>query len=654
MSEVITVQDLENLKKHEIFEAEVITGKVGGLASGANINSATNAVTGQIQDTLPKILSDLGMQVQSWPASVGGVLTSPSQMFLNDIVGSAGKDDYYAWAGAFPKTVAPGTDPALAGSGYVKRSDKFAKVAAREAIRRSYAEAGYTLTPGSFEAGGVLTSARDVLLHEASGKAYTGAGPFPQTVPAGTDPTSVGFTFIDIGQSTVPDYTTLRAYAGPAKTVFVSGVVGVSAPYSIAGAFAHDATDTTSADNGGTVIVDGLNRRWKRQYDGLANVLWWGVKADGATNDTAAMQSALDSGLAEYFCPRGIYLFNGSISVPQWARIVGENFIEATGNPTASTNSTVFKSTLTSGDFLTGALITVERVTFFNGVFVYGTTSTGSTATAVGLSSGTFKSCVFISWYAVFNMTGTPYYTLIENCNMRFCDYGFIFQVAAYNLNLVRPSFTDVKKVFYGVGNQGWSDIKVMGGSIENYQEVSNGPGHLAFFGTYFESLTPVNAAIQFTTDDASVGLFGCKIYVNNHSYFIHNSGRNYLSITSIGNSLVGDSVVPGASYCALPVQGNVVMKSDKLSGAYSGNYTDVTADSSDGIGFDIDYPNIPGTSLQAAWSLKKWRGPTTARQTTYQPVAAYPASPAKGTVVYHNPTNKLSVFDGSVWVPLH
>ena len=62
---------------------------------------------------------------------------------------------------------------------------------AREALRRSYAEAGYNLVDGSFEVGGVLVNANDVLLHEASGKAFTGpAGP----VAAGTDPSSGGFT----------------------------------------------------------------------------------------------------------------------------------------------------------------------------------------------------------------------------------------------------------------------------------------------------------------------------------------------------------------------------------------------------------------------------------------------------------------------------
>lgn len=77
-------------------------------------------------------------------------------------------------------------------------SDEFAvpsassstKVLTREALRRSYAEAGYNLVDGSFDAGGTLVNANDVLLQESTGKAYSGpAG----AVAAGTDPTSGGF-----------------------------------------------------------------------------------------------------------------------------------------------------------------------------------------------------------------------------------------------------------------------------------------------------------------------------------------------------------------------------------------------------------------------------------------------------------------------------
>ena len=61
----------------------------------------------------------------------------------------------------------------------------------REALRRSYAEAGYNLVDGSFEAGGTLVNANDVLLQERTGKAFSGpAG----DVAAGTNPAMGGFT----------------------------------------------------------------------------------------------------------------------------------------------------------------------------------------------------------------------------------------------------------------------------------------------------------------------------------------------------------------------------------------------------------------------------------------------------------------------------
>lgn len=64
------------------------------------------------------------------------------------------------------------------------------KVLTRESMRRSYAEAGYNLVDGSFEAGGALVNANDVLLQESTGKAFSGpAGP----VAAGTDPVLGGF-----------------------------------------------------------------------------------------------------------------------------------------------------------------------------------------------------------------------------------------------------------------------------------------------------------------------------------------------------------------------------------------------------------------------------------------------------------------------------
>lgn len=61
-----------------------------------------------------------------------------------------------------------------------------------EALRRSYAEAGYQLVVGSFESGGAITTITEILLYEASGQAYAWEGALPKVVPPASSPASTG------------------------------------------------------------------------------------------------------------------------------------------------------------------------------------------------------------------------------------------------------------------------------------------------------------------------------------------------------------------------------------------------------------------------------------------------------------------------------
>lgn len=102
------------------------------------------------------------------------------------------------------------------------------------------------------------------------------------------------------------DYATLRAYVGSAKRVYITGYLVAATPSGISGTFVRDDADTTTVDDGGTVIVDALGRRWKRMFDGAANFKWWGAVGGGAIDDTVAAQAAFDAcGLtaAEYADP---------------------------------------------------------------------------------------------------------------------------------------------------------------------------------------------------------------------------------------------------------------------------------------------------------------------------------------------------------------
>lgn len=124
----------------------------------------------------------------------GATLTNPRQTLLWDVA-DGGDGQEYGWSGEFPKVVPATSTPTSTGGisvgAWISRFDPELRIQVREALRRSYAEAGYNLVDGSFEAGGVLVNANDVLLHEASGRAFTGAA---GTVSAGTNPASGGFT----------------------------------------------------------------------------------------------------------------------------------------------------------------------------------------------------------------------------------------------------------------------------------------------------------------------------------------------------------------------------------------------------------------------------------------------------------------------------
>lgn len=61
--------------------------------------------------------------------------------------------------------------------------------------------------------------------------------------------------------------------------------------------------------NGGTVFAKSDGGFWVRQYSGAVNVKWFGAKGDGITDDTAAIQLALDSNTIIYI-PNGIFLLD--------------------------------------------------------------------------------------------------------------------------------------------------------------------------------------------------------------------------------------------------------------------------------------------------------------------------------------------------------
>lgn len=168
----------------------------------------------------------------------------------------------------------------------------------REQWRRTLAEAGLTLVAGSFEEGATVNSKTDAVWHIAGGQCYTWDGATsPKTVPVKSTPTSTGGVgpgkWLSVGDAVLRTdlkaidginliggalYTDIRGYAGSGQRLKCLGRSNLID--NAGGYFVRDDTDTTSTDNDGTIIVDALNRRWKREYSGGLRLEWFGGVSD--------------------------------------------------------------------------------------------------------------------------------------------------------------------------------------------------------------------------------------------------------------------------------------------------------------------------------------------------------------------------------------
>lgn len=114
--------------------------------------------------------------------------------------------------------------------------------------------------------------------------------------PEGTNPTTVSIaTYLD--KRVLDDVTALRAYEPVVdeEQVFILGHTELGKG---GGNVYHDASDTTTADNGVTVFVTSSGARWKRPLDAPITPRSAGAIGDGVSTDTTQVQAAVDAVIA--------------------------------------------------------------------------------------------------------------------------------------------------------------------------------------------------------------------------------------------------------------------------------------------------------------------------------------------------------------------
>ena len=257
----------------------------------------------------------------------------------------------------------------------------------------------------SFQNGATLTLPNEILKDTDSGEYYRWDGAIPKVVPAGSTPSSTGGVgvgaWIGVGDSALRSMLGLidgESLIGGATyaQIRTSNLAGnqikclgrTSNRDGGEGWFFLDSSDTTTADDDGTVLIDAAGRRWKRSYDGAKKAVWFGVIPNG-TDISSNLSNALNIGLGQVEVKDGQYNsytkitlnpYNGGASYPVAGRVSSR--VDLIGgsmhNTTFNTNGNDFIEAIYGGTVASQAVATFATWEKFN---VYGP----STAAGVGL-----------------------------------------------------------------------------------------------------------------------------------------------------------------------------------------------------------------------------------------------------------------------------
>jgi hypothetical protein len=122
-----------------------------------------------------------------------------------------------------------------------------------------------------------------------------------------------------------------------------------------AGQYWYDSTDTSSSDNGGSVIVASDGGRWKLINGGSVSIRQFGAKCDGTTDDTAKIQAALTAFTGKIVNWDGKPYIATSITLPTGTTLKGPlTNVGEVSSHTYNLNGTIFlnsAATINIGDF---------------------------------------------------------------------------------------------------------------------------------------------------------------------------------------------------------------------------------------------------------------------------------------------------------------
>jgi hypothetical protein len=376
----------------------------------------------------------------------------------------------------------------------------------------------------------------------------------------------------------------------------------------------------------------------------IVSVKDFGARGDGETDDTTAIQAALESGARRVVFPPGRYV-TGRLTMPDWMHIEGESYQPTIGGDGRAVE---LRFNLKSGVGLScGANPVIRNIFFQNTGGQYDESRKALKATqacAVALTeNAVIDECSFSLWQECIRTGASTFYLKTSRLHFNRCTIGYrAAETSPYNLHIDSPhsTFTDI--FLTGEGEHYPRNVKVFGGSIEGYAQVARHFSEISFFGTYFETDHPNTnvVAIQPGLNGASVALFGCLVFMNRTARFVSMDGLTDAMLTSVGNTFDGIGQARGACF-HLPLSGSVSLAGDRFGNKHPKDCLYVDSISA-AARFNLCLPDLPEDNVQHGFGGMQIIGP---KGFVMQPLSEEPVMKIVGATVFA---------DGVRWNPLN